>query len=121
MVKWIRNHAEKISVFDVAEIFRNSYERVATMAHAAGGFRGSGIWPMNRHVFREEDFIAGKNLSKKNRTVTSLELEDSDNPDDPDSVQDPIPVCEIEVKKSCLKVRFERSKLYMLIRYTDSL
>lgn len=55
--KYLRNHPhEKISPFEVAELFNNAFIRVATPEKAIKGFQATGICPYNPDVFSEEDF-----------------------------------------------------------------
>ena len=51
------SHAgQRISCYDIAEIFGSAYTKVATPEKAINGFRVSGLWPYNDQVFKEEDF-----------------------------------------------------------------
>ncbi|XP_023310433.1 uncharacterized protein LOC111691596 [Anoplophora glabripennis] len=57
--KYLKSHPhEKITPFEVAELFNNAYMRVATLEKAAKGFQVTGIWPYNPDIFIEEDFAA---------------------------------------------------------------
>ncbi|KAJ3619091.1 hypothetical protein MTP99_005878 [Tenebrio molitor] len=57
--KYLKNHAhEKITPFEIAELFSNAYMRVATLEKAVKGFQVTGIWPYNPDIFSEEDFAA---------------------------------------------------------------
>ncbi|XP_063241776.1 uncharacterized protein LOC134541949 [Bacillus rossius redtenbacheri] len=56
--KWMHNHPGRaISNSDICFLFRNSYEKVATMEKAKNSFRATGIYPYNPDVFSDEDFI----------------------------------------------------------------
>lgn len=55
--RYLRNHAyEKISPYEIAELFNNAYMRVATLEKAVKGFQVTGIWPYNPNIFCEEDY-----------------------------------------------------------------
>lgn len=55
--KYLRNHPhEKITPFEVAELFNNAFIRVATPEKAIKGFQATGICPYNPDVFTAEDF-----------------------------------------------------------------
>ncbi|KAK7095676.1 hypothetical protein V1264_005052 [Littorina saxatilis] len=55
---WMRtNPWRKITAFQIAGIFNKAHVRAASMATAAKGFETTGIWPCNRHVFGEVDFL----------------------------------------------------------------
>ncbi|KAJ8947302.1 hypothetical protein NQ318_004552 [Aromia moschata] len=51
-----RNY-EKIKDTDIAELFGNAYNRVTTIEKALNGFKTTGIFPINRDAFCEEDFV----------------------------------------------------------------
>lgn len=56
---WSANHRDRtLSVYCLAEIFGTAYQRAATMSVAANGFRKTGLVPLNRHAFTDEDFAA---------------------------------------------------------------
>ena len=50
------NPGTPISVYNVAALIGEAYGRVATIATAAGAFRGVGIWPVNRYKFQDHNF-----------------------------------------------------------------
>ena len=49
--------------FEAAAIFTEAYANSATISNAASGFRASGIWPVDRSVFAEQEFVASDNIS----------------------------------------------------------
>ena len=49
--------------FEVAAIFTEAYAIAATHSNAANGFSASGIWPVDRLVFAEQEFVASDNIS----------------------------------------------------------
>ena len=55
---WMRNNARKtMSIHDIPRIVAECLLKAATPSNIAGGFRTSGIFPFNRNIFSEEDFI----------------------------------------------------------------
>lgn len=55
---WLVNHPGRvITQYQIAEIFGQAYEKTATMGKGVNGFRVCGIFPFNRDVFSEDDFI----------------------------------------------------------------
>lgn len=59
----MRNHVTQVTIYDVSEIFATAYRRVATMHHALKAFEGTGLWPVNRHIFTEVDFLPSSLLN----------------------------------------------------------
>jgi RNA polymerase subunit RPABC4/transcription elongation factor Spt4 len=56
--RWLLNHpGSKITQTSVARIFRSAYERVANMKTAVRAFVTTGIHPVNRNTFSDEEFI----------------------------------------------------------------
>jgi len=57
--KWLRNHPGRIvTMFQIGERFGEAYLRAATMKTARNSFQSTGIYPCNRNVFSEPDFVA---------------------------------------------------------------
>ena len=48
----------RITPYDLAGLFNQAYSRVATIAVAVAGFKGTGIYPLNPNVFTDDDFCA---------------------------------------------------------------
>ena len=56
--KWLRTEKTTVTVDVVARLFGQAYVAPATMSTAINGFRCTGIWPCDRHVFTDEDYAA---------------------------------------------------------------
>lgn len=55
---WLRKHpARRISVDEIGELFHEAYKKAATIENAEAGFRASGIYPYNREILPESDYI----------------------------------------------------------------
>jgi hypothetical protein len=48
---------EEWSLYQLAEIFGNSYGETATMNKALNAFQMCGIWPLNPNIFSDDDFL----------------------------------------------------------------
>lgn len=55
--KRLRMQPRAITHFDITELFGLAYIRVQRAELAISGFRATGIYPVNRHVFEDHDFI----------------------------------------------------------------
>lgn len=63
----MREHpGEKVTQYHVCDIFRQAYEKVASISNATSGFAKTGIWPVDREVFTDADFAASDNLTAEN-------------------------------------------------------
>lgn len=54
---WMRANGRAITHYDIASIFGRAYVRSQCAELAISGFRTTGIYPLNRHVFKDHDFI----------------------------------------------------------------
>jgi hypothetical protein len=46
-----------ITQFTISELLCEAYGKSATVGNAIAGFAKTGIWPLNRHVFEDCDFV----------------------------------------------------------------
>lgn len=82
MTTWLRtNVGQKVTQFEVAALLTEAYTNSATISNAVNGFKASGIWPVNRNVFSETDFVASENLlipetAEPEKEDTSVEATD---------------------------------------------
>lgn len=55
---WMLQHPGKtISIYDVAGLLGTAFDRAMTPANIKSGFRKTGIFPFDRHIFTDEDFL----------------------------------------------------------------
>ena len=92
--KWLLNHPGRvITQYQVAELFGEACEKAATMRIAVNGFKCCGIYPINKYIFSEEDFLPSsvteQNVPTENRQNdidSSAVLDESNN--DSETCQD---------------------------------
>ena len=46
------------TAYQIAQLMNHAYLKAATMNNAVSGFAKCGIWPCNRNIFKETDFIS---------------------------------------------------------------
>lgn len=62
---YLRQHVGKqITQYDVVALLAEAYGRAATVGVAENAFKASGIWPVNRHVFKDHHFAASEALKE---------------------------------------------------------
>ena len=65
MTDWLNNPGNKgkpVTIYEVAELAGRAYESAFTLKNIVSGFRTCGLFPLNRDIFQEEDFLPS-NLS----------------------------------------------------------
>ena len=71
---WLRrpeNIGKCVTQFHVAQLFGKAYGKAATVATAVSGFASSGVWPINRDVFKDHHFASSDILQVVNDPIPS--------------------------------------------------
>ena len=56
--KWMRKHAgQGITSYQLCTLFGEAYTKTTTMSNALAGFEKCEIWPCNRDIFCDDDYI----------------------------------------------------------------
>lgn len=77
--KWLSsNPGRVIGQTEVAQLVNEAFKKVATVNNATSGFKTSGVWPIDREIFSEEDFAAAS-VTDINLPSTSSEKNSSQN------------------------------------------
>ena len=59
--RWHLEHpATPLTIHDLSPLVNDTFGNVFTIPSIANGFRKSGIWPLNRDVFTEADFLGAR-------------------------------------------------------------
>ena len=54
---WLRQHpGRRVTVFQLASLFGKAYLKSVTAQNAESGFRKTGIYPLDRHIFQDHEF-----------------------------------------------------------------
>ncbi len=57
--KWLKHHpGHKVTIYQIGEIFGEAFAKAATYNIAVNGFRGTGLFRVNRNYFQEYKFIS---------------------------------------------------------------
>lgn len=106
---WMRKYQPlKISQKDVAGLVNTAYNSICRMDLAQSAFRCTGLWPLNRAVFTDVDFIPSENFRESKPEPTSRILPLS--VEEPESVS-PSSILSIEPSEPSLSVTLNNTNL----------
>ncbi|XP_071638428.1 tigger transposable element-derived protein 6-like [Temnothorax longispinosus] len=73
----INNPGKMISIYEVAELFGIAYSSAFTPANIKKGFESTGIWKLNRNVFKDSDFLCSSVTDRPDPTVADTASENT--------------------------------------------
>ncbi|ESO05349.1 hypothetical protein HELRODRAFT_77931 [Helobdella robusta] len=53
----LSNKGRRITFYEIAGLFSKAFLKAATPEKAVHGFECTGLWPLNKQIFSEEDFL----------------------------------------------------------------
>lgn len=72
MDSWLMRHPGKtITIYNFAELLGQAFDRAMTLSNIKSGFRKTGIFPFDRHIFTDYDYMPSE--------ITNRPLEDLSN------------------------------------------
>lgn len=63
--QWLRHSDQPIGAYEVIEVFGKAYIKCQRAEIAINGFRVSGIYPINRNIFTESEYIEEANKKQE--------------------------------------------------------
>ena len=69
---WIGNNNRPLSPCDIVELFGRAYLKVQTSEIAANGNLVTGLWPLNKYIFSEVDYLAAQQDAVKDGCTVNV-------------------------------------------------
>ncbi|KAJ8940790.1 hypothetical protein NQ314_010600 [Rhamnusium bicolor] len=69
----VMNPGKTITIYEIAGLLGIAYPKAFTPTNIINGFRSTGIWPLNRNIFSEEDFLSSSVTDRSLENVLPLE------------------------------------------------
>lgn len=77
---WLDSHATPLTIYQIAGCVKKAWERSMTPQNIIAGFQKTGIFPFDKHVFTDADFLPSSITDRPIPQNNSPSLENSDRP-----------------------------------------
>ncbi|KAJ4437136.1 hypothetical protein ANN_17271 [Periplaneta americana] len=67
--QWMLHQEKPLGPYDIAELFRKAYLECTTGTNAVNCFRVTGIWPLNRTIVTDNDFLASEHEEEQQTPI----------------------------------------------------
>lgn len=78
---WMLSHPGKLlTIYDLPELCMKAWEKAATQNNIRSGFRSTGIWPFDKNIFKEEDFLGSYVTDRPAPPSAAMEPRENNSP-----------------------------------------
>ncbi|KAK9679826.1 DDE superfamily endonuclease [Popillia japonica] len=99
--KFMRQHQRAVTHFDIAEVFGKAYLKVQNGVYAKNGFEATGLYPVNRHIFDQSEFLSAEQQHEQEQILENTSSNTNTNRPVYVSPKDLMPVPTLKKKVGC--------------------
>lgn len=73
--QWMTMHpGKRICIYQMARLFTKIYNKVASVERGVEGFWASGLWPLEKDIFTEADFMVAEVIEEPEPIASKIKL-----------------------------------------------